>query len=133
MDWALTALKRNTAINLALKIGLSATIYHLWLERNSRMHNGNPCSALVLVQKILQTIKDKVTGVPRLKKSSLQTVSLSVIEHLQMKSSVPFSMASLIFIAEDGGSFATLQLMMMIVESESNDPSSCYQMSYDGF
>lgn len=68
MDWALSALKRNIAINLVMKLRLSATIYHIWLEKNSRMHNGLPSSAMALAQKILQNIRDRVVGVPRLKK-----------------------------------------------------------------
>lgn len=62
MDWALNALKRNAGINLVIKLGLSATIYHIWLERNSKLHKGPPSSAMALAQKILQDIRDRVVG-----------------------------------------------------------------------
>lgn len=67
-DLAKTALKRNTVINVVLKLGLSACIYYLWLERNKRIHGGTPSSHNELILSILQCIRDRAAGVPRLGK-----------------------------------------------------------------
>lgn len=69
LTWAFTALKRNTSLNLIVKLGVSSCIYHIWVERNCRLHDGIPCSAVALSLLILQDLRDRVTGIPWLKKN----------------------------------------------------------------
>lgn len=73
ISWALSALKRNTAVNLVMKLGISATIYHIWLERNKRLHHGLPSFPSALTMIILQTLRDRISGVPRLKRKLSET------------------------------------------------------------
>lgn len=61
-------MKRNSAINFVMKLGLNACIYHLWIERNSRMHAGVPKNACEVASSILLDIRGRILGVPRLRK-----------------------------------------------------------------
>lgn len=63
INWSLAALKRNTAINLITKLGISATVYNIWLERNRRLHNGVSSSAHALIMVIMQSLRDRISGI----------------------------------------------------------------------
>lgn len=64
---AQSALKRNTALNQIMKLGVNACIYNTWLERNSRIHSRPSRNVLFLTQSILLVVRFRIMGVPRLK------------------------------------------------------------------
>lgn len=66
--WAQVALKRNTAKNIVIKLAINTFIYHIWVEKNSRLHGGVPSSAHSTIQTILQDIRGRISGIPRLRK-----------------------------------------------------------------
>lgn len=39
LEWGVHALKRNTVRNLTAKLAFHACVYHIWKEKNARVHN----------------------------------------------------------------------------------------------
>ena len=51
---------RDSNINLILKLTFQASIYMLWKERNSRMHNQSSRPAVSLIQEIQHVLRAKM-------------------------------------------------------------------------
>lgn len=65
--WATHALKQNTDLNLVIKLGVVACIYHCYIERNNRLHGKPPSDELVLSQLILHDVRGTILGLPMLR------------------------------------------------------------------
>ena len=60
-DW-----KPQNLRTLSWRLSFALTVYSIWMERNSRLHNGSPLS--------VQTIKEKIIDMARMKMASLKGV-----------------------------------------------------------
>lgn len=58
--WGSTALKRKTKRNTESKLAWHASLYHVWLERNSRFHNNSFKSVDVITSLIFSVVECKI-------------------------------------------------------------------------
>lgn len=71
---------QDTSPNITLKINylfIGAAFYHIWLERNSRVHSNSSKPTRVLVQSIKQMVRDKVHGCKQFQKLIASNPSLT--------------------------------------------------------
>lgn len=70
LDWAISACKGKSFSVRLLKLGLTAVVYHIWAERNSRNHGEAPKSAETIICKIKWDDSTKVSCMMQLKNSA---------------------------------------------------------------
>lgn len=51
-----------------MKMLFGAYVYYIWLKRTKRLHGASPFSADEIIQTILNDVKGRIFGTPRLKK-----------------------------------------------------------------
>lgn len=65
IEWGISALKRNTAKKLVVKLMFQASIYHIWSERNTRFHSQILRYADAVLQIVLHDVWLKIQRIPR--------------------------------------------------------------------
>ena len=65
LRWAVTKIKGKALISIFLNIAWKACIYHVWRERNGRMHSKPSNSSLQIIEQIKEIICIKLNGVNR--------------------------------------------------------------------
>ena len=65
MEWALGRIKGKALISLILRIAWKAYIYiyHVWRERNRRIHGHSSASELQILEEIKEEVRIKLTGI----------------------------------------------------------------------
>lgn len=65
-DWGCKALKKNTPLNSIAKIAFQASLYQIWLERNSRVHSQQFRPVEPIVDLIEKDVRNRV-GIPKIR------------------------------------------------------------------
>ncbi|GLT79503.1 hypothetical protein SLA2020_509890 [Shorea laevis] len=62
LSWLCKRLKRKALLTTIIKLAWCATIYHIWKERNNRLHNRFFSSELSILEMICADVRDHVLG-----------------------------------------------------------------------
>lgn len=67
VEWVACALNRNARINILSKIALQASLYNLWIERNSRIYTQASKNTEDLISLITQVVRYRIFSLPKIK------------------------------------------------------------------
>lgn len=76
MQWGI-ALKRPTVANLIAKIALQSCVYHIWAEKNSRLHTQNAYLHEEVINLVKHDVRNRIHSIPRLDSTCLSQNLLS--------------------------------------------------------
>lgn len=60
LSWAINNLKGGLFVKVILRLGLAATIYYVWLERNARIFNNKARDPSTLLQMLASDMRNRI-------------------------------------------------------------------------
>ena len=65
LKWAMRKIKGKSLISIVLNTAWKAFIYHVWRERNRRMHSKPSSSTMQILKQIKEEISIRLAGIKR--------------------------------------------------------------------
>ena len=73
LEWATKKIKGKALLSIVLRLAWKASIYHIWRERNRRMHDSIPVAAEQIVEHVKDDVRIRLIGLKNISNDSVNS------------------------------------------------------------